>query len=56
MITINTCLKDDRCHVNEEAETIHAFGYFASLDGVKSTQENLEYAINGETYDHVWST
>ena len=39
-----------------EAETIHAFRYIASFDWVKSTQENLEYAINGETCDHVWST
>lgn len=35
-----------------EAETIHALGHFQAMDGVKSTQENLEYAINGETYEH----
>jgi rubrerythrin len=35
-----------------EAETIHAFGHFAAMDGVKSTKENLEYAISGETYEH----
>lgn len=34
-----------------EAETIHALGHFAAMDGVKSTLENLEYAINGETYE-----
>jgi rubrerythrin len=39
-----------------KAEFIHAFGHLVAIDGVKSTQENLEYAINGETYDHVWST
>lgn len=35
-----------------EAETIHANGHFNAMDGVKSTLENLEYAINGETYEH----
>lgn len=35
-----------------EAETIHALGHFAAMDGVKSTLLNLEYAINGETYEH----
>jgi rubrerythrin len=35
-----------------EAETIHALGHFNALDGVKSTLENLEYAITGETYEH----
>ena len=34
-----------------EAETIHALGHFNAMDGVKSTLENLEYAINGETYE-----
>lgn len=35
-----------------EAETIHAFGHLNAMDGVKSTLENLEYAIHGETYEH----
>lgn len=35
-----------------EAETIHALGHFNAMDGVKSTLENLEYAVNGETYEH----
>ena len=34
-----------------EAETIHALGHFAAMDGVKTTLENLEYAINGELYE-----
>jgi rubrerythrin len=35
-----------------EAETIHANGHLAAMDFVKSTKENLEYAIKGETYEH----
>jgi len=35
-----------------EAETIHALAHFQAMDGVKSTLENLEYAISGETYEH----
>jgi rubrerythrin len=34
-----------------EAETIHALGHFAAMDGVKSTAENLQSAIDGETYE-----
>ena len=34
-----------------EAETIHAHGHLAALDGVKSTAENLEAAVEGETYE-----
>ena len=34
-----------------EAETIHALGHLASLDLVKSTVENLESAIAGETFE-----
>ena len=34
-----------------EAETIHALGHLAALDGVKSTAENLKAAIDGETYE-----
>jgi rubrerythrin len=38
------------------AEFIHAFAHLVAMDRVKSTQENLKYTINGETYEHVWST
>jgi rubrerythrin len=34
-----------------EAERIHAEGHLKSLDGVGSTQENLQAAIAGETYE-----
>jgi rubrerythrin len=34
-----------------EAETIHAHSHFKLLSGVKSTSENLQDAINGETYE-----
>ena len=34
-----------------EAETIHALNEFKALGMVKSTRENLETAINGETYE-----
>ncbi|MDR3154243.1 MAG: rubrerythrin family protein [Deltaproteobacteria bacterium] len=34
-----------------EAETIHAHSHFRLLAGVKSTAENLQDAINGETYE-----
>ena len=34
-----------------EAETLHAHGHLRALDGVKSTAENLETAIAGETYE-----
>lgn len=36
-----------------EAETIHAHGHLAALDGVKSTAENLKAAIEGETYEYT---
>jgi len=36
-----------------EAEKIHAGGHFAALDGVKSTAENLQAAIGGETYEYT---
>jgi rubrerythrin len=36
-----------------EAETIHAFGHLNSLDGVKSTADNLRAAIEGETYEYT---
>ncbi|MBT4790496.1 MAG: rubrerythrin family protein, partial [Halobacteriovoraceae bacterium] len=35
-----------------EAETIHAHGHLNAMDGVKSTLENLEAAVIGETYEH----
>lgn len=35
-----------------EAETIHAHGHLKAMDGIKSTEENLIAAINGETYEH----
>lgn len=34
-----------------EAETIHALGHLSALDGVKSTAENLQEAIGGETHE-----
>jgi len=34
-----------------EAERIHAEGHLKSMDGVGSTAENLQAAINGETYE-----
>ncbi len=34
-----------------EAETIHAHNHLKQLDGIKSTKENLEEAISGESYE-----
>ena len=34
-----------------EAETIHAHNHLRELGGIKSTKENLEEAINGESYE-----
>lgn len=34
-----------------EAETLHAHAHLRAMDGVKSTQENLEEAVAGETYE-----
>lgn len=34
-----------------EAETVHAHSHLKQLNGVKSTKENLEAAINGETFE-----
>lgn len=34
-----------------EAETVHAHNHLRELGGVKSTRENLEAAINGETQE-----
>jgi rubrerythrin len=34
-----------------EAETVHAHNHLRELGGIKSTRENLESAINGETHE-----
>lgn len=34
-----------------EAETVHALNHLKELSGIKSTRENLETAINGESYE-----
>ncbi len=34
-----------------EAETIHAMGHFNAMDGVGSTADNLQAAVDGETYE-----
>lgn len=34
-----------------EAETVHALNHLKELAGIKSTRENLEAAINGESYE-----
>ncbi len=34
-----------------EAETVHALNHLRELGGIKSTKENLEAAIGGETYE-----
>ena len=34
-----------------EAETVHALNHLRELGGIKSTKENLEVAIGGETYE-----
>jgi rubrerythrin len=36
-----------------EAERIHAEGHLRSLDGVGATRENLQAAIEGETYEYT---
>jgi len=33
------------------AETVHALAHFRAMGGVKSTAENLQAAIDGETYE-----
>jgi rubrerythrin len=35
-----------------EAEKIHADGHFKSMDGVGNTVQNLQAAIDGETYEY----
>ncbi|MDI6729161.1 MAG: rubrerythrin family protein [Thermodesulfovibrionales bacterium] len=34
-----------------EAETVHAHNHLKEVGGIKSTKENLNEAINGETYE-----
>jgi rubrerythrin len=34
-----------------EAETVHAHAHLRALGGVKSTKENVQEAINGETFE-----
>jgi rubrerythrin len=34
-----------------EAETVHAHNHLRVLSGIKSTQENLETAVSGETFE-----
>jgi rubrerythrin len=34
-----------------EAETVHALNHLRELGGVKTTKENLEAAVGGETYE-----
>jgi rubrerythrin len=34
-----------------EAETVHAHSHLRALNGVKSTKENLQGAIDGETHE-----
>ena len=36
-----------------EAETIHALGHLAALDGIGSTLDNLKAAMGGETSEYV---
>lgn len=36
-----------------DAETVHALAHFDVLEGVKSTEENLKAAIEGEDYEHT---
>jgi rubrerythrin len=36
-----------------EAEKIHAGGHLKSMDGVKSTTDNLQAAIDGETHEYT---
>jgi rubrerythrin len=36
-----------------EAETIHALGHLSALGGIRSTAENLQDAVDGETYEYT---
>ena len=35
-----------------EAERIHAEGHLTAMENIRSTSENLQAAINGETYEY----
>jgi rubrerythrin len=35
------------------AETVHAHAHLRAMDGILSTAENLQTAIDGENYEHV---
>jgi rubrerythrin len=35
-----------------EAETIHALGHFTAMGGLGTTAENLQAAVDGETYEY----
>jgi len=34
-----------------EAETVHALNHLKAMNGIKSTEQNLEEAVNGETFE-----
>ena len=34
-----------------EAETVHAHNHLRALEGIRSTKENLQEAVNGETHE-----
>jgi rubrerythrin len=36
-----------------EAETVHAHSHLRAMKGVKSTQENIQEAIDGETFEYT---
>ncbi len=36
-----------------EAETVHAHNHLRVMDGIKSTKENIEEAIEGETHEYT---
>ncbi len=36
-----------------QAERVHAEGHLGALDGIGSTAQNLQAAIEGETYEHT---
>lgn len=36
-----------------EAETVHAINHLRVLKGIKSTRENIQEAINGETFEYT---
>jgi len=36
-----------------EAETVHALGHLSAMDGIKSTADNLQTAIDNETYEYT---